>query len=365
MKKTLVIMGSHPSGRDFDWSRKDCEIWAFNEAPNQKKDGKLILPRVDVCFQLHVEAIWRNPANRTDPDHYKWLTTTKSKVYMQDKYPEIPGSIKYPLEDVVKMTGKRVFTSSPDYAFGLVAYLYKQRKWKKVEVWGIELAMESEYQYQRTGFSFWIGYLTALGIPLELHTKIFDSPMYGYEGDIAIPSTEFDRRKKELESKTNNTFEVEAKDLIDSLPKFIEGDISRDFTQRMNALIQKHEATGRLNGKVKENERYAGKAKIMEKTANEAIFAVGEFDGVRIDYTKQMIQVRNEAVALLQHMDESLKNLVRIKKHTQKRKRAINKFGLEVVDLINKNMLLAHLKGGIEENEYYLNSCKLSIAGAL
>jgi hypothetical protein len=34
MKKTLVIMGTHPSGqKQFDWKRRDCEIWLFNEAP--------------------------------------------------------------------------------------------------------------------------------------------------------------------------------------------------------------------------------------------------------------------------------------------------------------------------------------------
>ena len=73
MKKTLVIMGTHPNGlKTFDWTRTDCDIWMFNEAPTAKKaNGELMYPKTDVVFQLHHEAIWKNPKNRNDKDHFK------------------------------------------------------------------------------------------------------------------------------------------------------------------------------------------------------------------------------------------------------------------------------------------------------
>src|SRR3989344_1302379 len=72
MKKTLVIMGTHPNGlKSFDWTRSDCDIWMFNEAPNTKKaNGELMYPKSNATFQLHHEAIWKNPKNRNDKDHY-------------------------------------------------------------------------------------------------------------------------------------------------------------------------------------------------------------------------------------------------------------------------------------------------------
>ena len=105
MKKTLVIMGTHYKGMQFDWKRTDCDIWMYNEAPNVKINGKPIYPKPDALFQLHHEAIWKNPKNRSDEKHYEWLKSGQTPdIYMQEKYPEVPKSIKYPLEEILALT---------------------------------------------------------------------------------------------------------------------------------------------------------------------------------------------------------------------------------------------------------------------
>lgn len=366
-------MGSHPNRKRFDWNRKDIEVWVFNESPNQKENGKLVFPHSEVSFQLHTEAIWRNPANRTDPTYPQWLKENKNtKVYMQDKYKDVPMSEKYPLKEVYNLTDNlkvkgdnfKYFSSSPDFAFALIAKMFKEgKKYQKVEVWGIELAMETEYQYQRTGFGFWIGYLTALGIDIDLHTDIFDAPMYGYEGDIAISSKIFDQREIQLKRSLvgASKFDEESKQLFTKLDGFQVKDISKEFIKEMNELVLKGEPISRTNGMIKENQRYKEKAQIMERETGEAVFSIGEFDGVSLDYQKHSIQVTNEAIQILKDMDDTLKRLIKLKKRSQKRLRAINLFGKKVLELINKNLLLAHLKGGLEENRYYIDSSKLSI----
>src|SRR3990167_7232060 len=98
MKKTLVIMGSHPNGlKTFNWNRRDCDIWLFNEAPTAKKEnGELLYPHSDAFFQLHHEAIWKSPKNRSDEKHYEWLKKGDTPTaYMQEKYKDVPKSVKY------------------------------------------------------------------------------------------------------------------------------------------------------------------------------------------------------------------------------------------------------------------------------
>ena len=226
-------MGTHSkSVKLFDWSRTDCEIWLFNEAPRAKDEsGKLKYPKCDAFFQMHHEAIWRNPKNRSDAKHYNWLVSGKTPpVYMQEAYPEIPQAIRYPIEEVLSLVsnagivvdGKqkefKYFSSSPDFAIALAAYFCKkQKRYEKIEIWGIELETYSEYAYQRMGFGFWIGYLTALGIPLKINGKAFDEPMYGYEGDVIISSEKIEKRIDELTElvgKEREEYQIKAKEFL-------------------------------------------------------------------------------------------------------------------------------------------------------
>src|SRR3989344_6030686 len=331
MKKTLVIMGTHPNGlKTFDWTRTDCDIWMFNEAPTAKKaNGELMYPKTDVVFQLHHEAIWKNPKNRNDKDHFQWLTSGKTPtVYMQEQYSDVPKSVRYPIDRVLSLTknvrlvvnGKeksfKYFSSSPDFALALVAYICKQgRKYKRVEVHGIELETESEYQYQKTGFGFWTGYLAALGIELVLYNSIFDSPMYGYEGDVAITSDYLEKRITELTAEFGNRKELytqEANAFLISLSELLEKNISKDIETKMNELTKKYEKYGILNGKIKEAKRYLEKAEAMEKASGASVFSMGEFDQMRHNYIRQQDMLRAEALNLNSKIGFVLSKLINL-----------------------------------------------------
>jgi hypothetical protein len=379
MKKILVIMGTHPNGlKTFDWSRKDCDIWMFNEAANFKKpNGELLYPRADAIIQVHHEAIWKNPHNRSDPGHYEWLKAGNTPVlYMQQHYPDVPKSVRYPVEKVLELTkniqvvisGKKkefkYFSSSPDFAFALVAQMWKEgKKYSKVEVHGIELAMETEYQYQKTGFGFWVGYLAALGIELTLFNSIFDLPMYGYEGDVNLPSTEFERRIAELSTELGQDKEdytQDAKDFLNGLSELLKKDISQDVEVRLNELMKRSEQAGILNGRIKENQRYLEKAKAMEEVSGTSIFSVGDFDGSRVALNKQYLQVRAETNTVNSQLVPLLQRLLILKKGSHKRQKVIDQFGVQVAAFMNHNTLLFHIVGAIKENQYYIDSVKES-----
>lgn len=368
MKKTLVIMGSHPNGaRNFDWTRTDCDIWLFNEAPSNEKYKKS-----DAVFQLHTEAIWKSPKNRSDEGHYAWLKSGKTpKVYMQEKYKDVPKSVKYPIKDVIGLTdniklanGKRFkyLTSSPDLALALVAQMYKEgKRYERVEIWGIELETESEYRHQRTGFGFWVGYLAALGVNLEIHNHIFNSLIYGYEGDIALSSKDIQKRIDELKKGLGGDYHAEANRLLGSIEGLFKRDISSEIQQGLLNLTKNYELNGITSGQIKESERYLEKALAMEKEAGVSVFSMGEFDGTRIDYSKQYSKERIETETINAKLTVSMEKIISLKPKSHKRKRAIVEFGSLMAELMNKNMLLLHIIGGMRENQYYLDTSNLSI----
>jgi len=205
VNNTLVIIGSHPKTReDFDWARTDCDVWVFNEAVSSN-----VFPRADAVFQLHEEAIWRNPGNRNDKNHAKWLKEQEDiKVYMQEHYNDVPMASEYPLEGVCGLLLENVctyvngarqefkyFSSSVDYSLALAGYLHKRYgMYNKVEVYGVEMETNTEYQYQRTGFAYWLGYLSGIGLNVEIHASVFDFPLYGYQGEVTMPYEKFDER---------------------------------------------------------------------------------------------------------------------------------------------------------------------------
>lgn len=374
-------MGTHPRSRDiFNWKRTDCDVWLFNEAANLKKtDGTRTYPKADVVIQLHDEAIWKSPKNRSDEKHYEWLKNNKTAtVYMQKSYPEVPKSVKYPIEKILELTknvhlninGKekifKYFSSSLDYALALVALMSKEGKtYKRVEIWGVELEMESEYQYQRTGFGFWSGYLAALGIDLFLYNSIFDAPMYGYEGDVAISSREIEQRindlKKQLGS-DKDTYTSKANDFLNTkLSQLLNGDVSLEIRKEFLEIKQRGETAGILNGKINESARYLEKAQAMEEKAGASVFSLGEFDGSRILFNNQYMKLLSEANQINSQMTPVLKKLLNLKKGSQKRKRTLNEYGKLMADLMNKNMILFHLAGAVQENQFYIDSVKLSI----
>jgi len=379
MKKTLVILGTHPNGlKTFDRSRKDCDVWMFNEAPNFKdEEGNFVYPKPDVFFQLHHEAIWKNPKNRIDQEHYQWLTSGKTPtVYMQKVFKEVPKSARYPIEDVLALVknirtvinGKeqkfKYFSSSPDYAFALVAQMWKGgKKYERVEVHGIELELESEYQYQRTGLGFWIGYLAALGIEVVLYNSIFDEPMYGYEGDVALKASDIEKRLDELRKELGadkESYQKDAKDFLDSIHGLLKKDISVQIQKDFGELNKSHEATGILNGRIKENLKYLERARAMEQASGSSVFAMGEFNEARVAANGQYALAKLETIAINGQIGTILKRLQVLKKGSQKRKRAVDEFGQKIAELMNKNMLMLYLMGVARENQYYIDSFKLS-----
>lgn len=230
-KRTVAITGSHPVTREHvPWSKKHVDVWVFNEAA-----GIGWPTRIDAVFQIHQPPIFKSPRNRNDPKHWEWLQEKHDfPIYMQDEYPEVPSSAKYPLDEICdellgglkriipkdvrkkhkrREAAVRYFTSSVAYAIALAIY----QGYERIELYGVEMSTETEYTRQRDGVTFWAGIALGRGIEFVVHKKstLFKSLLYGYEGDVVINRQEFEamdgslqKALKEAELKASRTGEA-------------------------------------------------------------------------------------------------------------------------------------------------------------
>ena len=215
-KRTVAIVGFAPSSRHLaPYDDPDVEIWGVNEAYAHNfmvdSNGNF---RADRWFQLHKPWSYKRDNNRNDPDHWKWLQQEHPfPIYMQEKDPLVPSSVKYPLEEIVEkyLTGKvwrgeevcRYFTSSFAYMCALALYLGFER----IEVYGFEMATMTEYTYQKGSTEFWLGLAAGLGVEVQLveNCQLLKGAMYGYEVTQMINRQELEARLAGL-----NKIETEA-----------------------------------------------------------------------------------------------------------------------------------------------------------
>jgi hypothetical protein len=211
MKDTLVIFGSFDDGvmRDsFQWNRQDADLWVFNEGLSKN----VWVQWATGVIQMHLPSVWRNPLNRNDKGHYDWLKANDAiPVYMHEHFDEIPMSVKYPFDEIVatllpnwerdknEIWDDRggYFTSTPAYAIALGIY----QGYKRIELWGFGLAVNTEYVYQRPGVMFWTGYALGHGVNLVVKGHMFDAPLYGYQGDEYITLDLLEKHVEQLEAK--------------------------------------------------------------------------------------------------------------------------------------------------------------------
>jgi hypothetical protein len=117
---------------------------------------------------------------------------------MQEIDPLVPDSVRFPLEDAVALAGVRMFPTT----FAYMAALAVLQGYTEIRITGVELSA-TEYQYQKEGYLFWFGFLRGrLGAAnvdsaiLHQGVNIFETPLYGYEGNFALGADYFAERAR-------------------------------------------------------------------------------------------------------------------------------------------------------------------------
>lgn len=88
----------------------------------------------------------------------------------------------YPLGEIVDRFGVDYFSNTVDYALALAIY----EGFTEIDLYGVNMAFESEYEYEKPGVEFWVGMAMGHGIEVTVHgnestiLKTRDGKLYGY-----------------------------------------------------------------------------------------------------------------------------------------------------------------------------------------
>jgi hypothetical protein len=152
--KPLIIAGGS-DGIKYIPYEKDYEIWGITD------NAIRTLKRFDVLFDPH--KLSHAKKNKRLKNYYEILTTLKQPIYMRRHFKQIPSSIQYPRTEIVKKYGE-LFFSSFDYMMALAIHL----GYKEIYIYGIDMAVQQEYLYQRPSAMYWVGIARGSGIKVTI-----------------------------------------------------------------------------------------------------------------------------------------------------------------------------------------------------
>lgn len=128
------------------------------------------LPVCHRYFEIH-ENWWNFKADPVEAGYHKrWMQGQVVPVYMLKKEPEIPTSVRYPMEQVADLIGRTrhgtpYLESSISYMMALALLeLWDDDKPARIGIWGCDLSVDSEYAYQRPNMEYLIGLARGRGI---------------------------------------------------------------------------------------------------------------------------------------------------------------------------------------------------------
>ena len=175
-RKIGIIGGAPVSLRSAPWSDGSWEFWAHASVARILPE-----PRIARYFDLHPENCFTEGRKHGMENYYQFLQHLTTPVYMQGRYPEIPASVKYPLDTIREQW--------PDVPFGsLTAYMVALALYEGVThlgFWGVDYAHKSEYEEQRANAEHWVGIARGAGVQIVISKKspLCHEPalLYAYE----------------------------------------------------------------------------------------------------------------------------------------------------------------------------------------
>jgi hypothetical protein len=174
-RKKLAIVGFASSTRDkAPFDNPEWVVWGLNQLYRH-------VPRADAWIDIHRD--FNAPGKVVEgTDFDGWLKSIPIPVFMAETHPEIPTSVRFPLEQIIDKFGADYFTSTISYmiAYGIWA------GFTTIGIWGVDLIVGKEYFHQKACAEFWLGVASASGVEVKLpaETAIMKAGYrYGYEDE--------------------------------------------------------------------------------------------------------------------------------------------------------------------------------------
>lgn len=222
-KKAVAIVGFASSSRHLaPYNDPKFEIWTMNHA------ACTWIPKWDVLFELHtLEHLRKIHAHDTDANSYMgWLgrqpgvgQEKHAPIIMQDVFAEVPASVKLPREEMnawfAERGGNLQGFFAADYYTSTVSYMLAMaimQGREEVHIYGVDLLLDEEYGYQRSGLEYLIGFARGMGIKVYIpYQSALCQANYTYgfsEPKVAIGSDELKPFIDYIEDKANTSLNM-------------------------------------------------------------------------------------------------------------------------------------------------------------
>jgi hypothetical protein len=177
-KKRINIMGSARGGEETPYD--DGEVWVINNAHCYRE--------VDLVIDIHHHCLC--PITEKDRISIDGINERHLPLMAREVIPDIPTSMKYPLEEIKKEFDTDYFGSGIDYMIALALY----RGATEIHIYGVIMAKGSEYAEQKASVEFWLGIAKGRGVKVRVHgketvilkTKNYLLYGYGLVQDVAL-----------------------------------------------------------------------------------------------------------------------------------------------------------------------------------
>jgi hypothetical protein len=255
-KVAIVGFASSWNQTPFALPESEMEIWGINELYKLAKNHPQA--RFDRWFEIHDPY---SPSKNV-PEHHNFLKNCKIPLYMQRHFEEFPSSIPYPRHEIKELFNKNFlcekdikgeddpnkpvylngspFTEYSNQISWMIALAIKEG-FKEIHVYGVDMATKSEYAFQRSSCSFFIGYAAGKGIKILIPKA---SPMCKFGKDYGFETDNQNRhykknRKKELEGRIK-VIQTEVKKNLEA------AQLANNIVNNLNAQINQ------INGAISE-----------------------------------------------------------------------------------------------------------------
>lgn len=175
--RKVALCGSHAASlEDAPWADPSWEWWGHASSRAWYRR------QMDRYFDLHPKACWTRGGKKGDA-YPKWLARNTVPIYMQDVYPEVPASVKYPKGRVLlEFADARPYFTN--HAAWMIALALTEGV-TTIGLFGINYSTEGEYQRQRGSCEYWLGRAAGAGVRIVLPSQctLLADPvaLYGYD----------------------------------------------------------------------------------------------------------------------------------------------------------------------------------------
>jgi len=168
--KKIALIGSAPGSIMLaPYGDETWEIWGCSPAVWAHKQ------RMSIWFEIHK---WNPGAANMSHDYCNYIRNFDGTVFMTQEVADVKNCLVLPHEELCKKYSEYFFTSSLSWMFAMAIEMGAT----EIGLWGVDMAADTEYGYQKAGCQYFAMIARAMGIKVTVPPEsdlLTPPPLYG------------------------------------------------------------------------------------------------------------------------------------------------------------------------------------------